>query len=93
MLTGLQCHAIGVGMCPDCAGELIAGTRGWLGQNFACRGCGAGFKAVRAYGVSSGPVVMGLRNTEPPAREALPPRMRGRVVAPGEAARRSPWRR
>jgi len=56
-------------LCPDCAdpaGVLKGGPRGGLGQNMACRRCGAEFNVVHNIlnlGVPKGEVVMAHRNS------------------------------
>ena len=77
MLTADQIASLQDGKCPDClGGDLVGGPRGGLGQNIACRHCGAEFNVARAtldHGQPGGPVVMAHRNSarEGPNRPRL----------------------
>jgi hypothetical protein len=54
------------GRCPDCGSggnvsAFIAGPRGGMGQNIACRWCGSEFNAAKIGGF----VALAHRNSEP----------------------------
>jgi hypothetical protein len=67
MMNAANLALLDAGKCPDCQGsDLVLGPRGGLGQNTACRGCGAEFNVVRHvidHGVPKGPVILAHRNS------------------------------